>query len=365
MNFLKKDFQFIKMVNIIDQYKSFDLKDKILDYEGLRACHVITVGLNKHIVYNCEILHIPALKWSSIRILYQNGCVVSAHLIDSNQLPSRYNVDPSFSSLEPNTEKAVLIRDRHGDFAIIKSSWEGKINGKKNLVGQIGYLAVTICNIKTRIMTMFNVNVINGQFFEFKLSDIKAKVDLVNGHVSLQLLKPVENVEIERILCFTISISLLHVLLQPKIPLIKNDLNKKLDEEIVPIYRGKKSVKTINIKRFMLLDMIGYAQLIESNLIYNIISEKKRSYFNNWISMNFVKIGNTNFGRWNYNGYNCDADGNNGGDFEDENDCGGCGGCGGGGCDGGGCGGGGCDGGACGGGGCDGGGCDGGGCGCD
>ncbi|RMZ98900.1 glycine-rich domain-containing 2-like [Brachionus plicatilis] len=183
-DFVKNNFELVDKFYIIDECKSFDLKDRFEDDDneknvkevkfsvipdrenlliamvenckknlenkpGLRACHSVTVRNEGIKVYDAEILHIPGLKWSSIRILYNGGCVASAHLIDSSQLPSPYQVEPSFCSFNPKRERALLARGEYGDFAIIKASWEGKKLNSSFEEGSIGYLYITIVELDT------------------------------------------------------------------------------------------------------------------------------------------------------------------------------------------------------------------------
>lgn len=121
----KNSFKHVKYSDIANDYSLlFDLKSFNQVDQVLRANHVIiAIDANKD-VFEVEVLHMPLKHWSSIRVINETKTVVSAHTLDPLQLPRFSNVENEDYALDPSCEKAILVRDFHGDFAIIKGKWQ-------------------------------------------------------------------------------------------------------------------------------------------------------------------------------------------------------------------------------------------------
>ena len=142
-NFKTNPFKEVIMDSCKNDYKYFGLNmiEWKQEEKGSRANHLIHVNLgNKSIaLYDLEMMHVISRKWSSISLRdIQNGnLLASSHLIgvdqlpNINQLPVKYNEKilaeypyltdiPGLIILDDRYEKAMLVRNLRGDFAIIK-----------------------------------------------------------------------------------------------------------------------------------------------------------------------------------------------------------------------------------------------------
>jgi hypothetical protein len=142
-NFKTNPFKEVIMDSCKNDYKYFGLNmiEWKQEEKGSRANHLIHVNLgNKSIaLYDLEMMHVISRKWSSISLRdIQNGnLLASSHLIgvdqlpNINQLPVKYNKKilaeypyltdiPCLIILDDRYEKAMLVRNLRGDFAIIK-----------------------------------------------------------------------------------------------------------------------------------------------------------------------------------------------------------------------------------------------------
>ena len=142
-HFKTNPFKEIIMNSCKDDYKYFGLNmiEWQLDEKGSRANHLIHVNLGKNSIalYDLEMMHVISRKWSSISLRdNQSGnLLASSHLIGLDQLPklhqlpSKYNEKnlaeyqylnkvPGLIMLDDRYEKAMLVRNLEGDFAIIK-----------------------------------------------------------------------------------------------------------------------------------------------------------------------------------------------------------------------------------------------------
>jgi hypothetical protein len=139
-NFKTNPFKEVIMDSCKNDYKYFGLNmiEWKQEEKGSRANHLIHVNLgNKSIaLYDLEMMHVISRKWSSISLRdIQNGnLLASSHLIgvdqlpNINQLPVKYNEKilaeypylTDIPCLDDRYEKAMLVRNLRGDFAIIK-----------------------------------------------------------------------------------------------------------------------------------------------------------------------------------------------------------------------------------------------------
>jgi hypothetical protein len=157
LNILNVIFRKFHMKEIINEYNAFDLGN--IDLTGsrgdcLRAQHTISG------IYNCEVLHVPAIQWSSVRILSRDKSksLTTSNLIGSAQLPSKSQIEedsPYIIDLDPQLEKAMLVKNVDSDFAIVKGKWVGFKRGVAPAVGNSigergspGQLSITILFVK-------------------------------------------------------------------------------------------------------------------------------------------------------------------------------------------------------------------------
>ena len=224
----KKDFYNVNMLDILPEYDMFDLENKNFqdkNGEGIRAIHLVKDDNRKISLYKAEILHIISIQWSSVKILSDNNRLVSsAHLIGSNQLPMLDQISSQSKMITLNTkfEKAMLVRNINGDFAILKGKWIGFNRGKppRGQGNNPGHLMVDYFNIETKQLKRIQVD----KNFRFTISDeyVYVTVDLTDGRVNIRFVNEdthseIKNLHVESIMSCVFAISVLHVLLQPKI----------------------------------------------------------------------------------------------------------------------------------------------------
>lgn len=123
-------FQAIDMKYIFLDYDVFDLHNRDFSGqkgEGIRAQHTITSMINNYeeTLFTAEILHIVSLQWSSVRIMKDNQVYATSHLIGPAHLPPKAKIkyDKLCLTLESKDERAVLVRNIKGDYAILIGKW--------------------------------------------------------------------------------------------------------------------------------------------------------------------------------------------------------------------------------------------------
>ncbi len=131
----KNDFIRVNMNQIKSNYRNFFAESfNFGNGEALKAEHKIIPTLyhesNRKInfeleAYTAEILHLISMQWSSIRILKGNKLLASSKLINLQQLPTyELKLDNNCISLNPSFEKAMIVSNLNGDYALIKGQWK-------------------------------------------------------------------------------------------------------------------------------------------------------------------------------------------------------------------------------------------------
>ena len=254
---------------------------KILDPKYLNARSLDTL-------YTVEILHIISLQWSSIKIYLEENLMATSHLISFNHLPLETQIPfvkypPSYQistssrnvmTLNATNEKAMLIRNINGDFAIVKGKWENLKKGTRGVRGNPGNLTVEIIFLEDKKIQTFEITN-NCFYFEIENKNIQAKVDLRSGNINLKFLKYTNstsaNSETASMVAVASSIAAIHVLLQPK-----KVSNKKLESilTLTPLEekRGDKEIKYLKEDEYLMFAMFGYSYLINSPIFVNYCS---------------------------------------------------------------------------------------------
>lgn len=137
LELIQQPFKSVHMMDIINEYAAFDLKNRNLSGsrgEAIRAQHIIGSMMNNERVslFRAEILHIVSMQWSSVKISLEDRLLATAHLIGWTQLPSNEQIDRETTScitFDPKNERAMLIRNLHGDYAVVKGKWVGMRRG--------------------------------------------------------------------------------------------------------------------------------------------------------------------------------------------------------------------------------------------
>jgi len=349
-------FDEIRITQNLSQFPVFDFQELSYgDDDALIARHTLYLAQpNSNIHQACltvEVLHVISTQWSSIRITDGVKTLASAHMINNSQLPTPEQVNkPNVPSLGKN-ERAMLVRNAAGDFAVVK--------GSKRKDVALQYYLLHNETVKYVKADKDRVQLIDEQL-DLRLDNKSGEftIGFNEGHV--------DELRIESMLAVVFSMSLLHVQLLPKIIDSKRKTFYEKETE------GKIFLSAMGYNELM--NHSKFKELFEKAKISNVSQNNSSSgYYNNdylfftgvmYTSYAAAGCGGSHSDAYCDSGYAvaCDAGGSCGGGAcgSSGGACGGGGaGCGGGGA---GCGGGGagCGGGGCGGGGCGGGGCGGG-----
>jgi hypothetical protein len=265
--------------------------------DGIRAQHVIQVNCNndKVNVYTVDILHVVSIQWSSIKIINDGSLLATSHLIGQADLPEIKEVDDleysrlAYSKqrthnihefgLDPKYEKAMLIRNLNGDYGIVKAKW----------IESQGHLSIHYFDVSTKKSLKFEIE--NNLVYSVRNEYLDFQVNLNKGHIIIKFLKEmneIKNLEVESNLALIFSISVLHVLLQPK---VKPMLNLDLKKFVLPnMYPGNIS---FDLNKSVLLSCVGYAELTRSDAFYcyykNFSKNNTLEYYDN-VDLNKCEI---------------------------------------------------------------------------
>ena len=265
---VKREFKEINMNDCKNEYANFEL-DK-LDYtsssKAMRTYHSIMNHSNTREAFQCEILHVIERKWSGIRILKRNKLIASSSFVGISQLPIDKQIGLSSSangiSLE-KFEKAMLVRNLNGDYAIVKGKWTGlKVKANRHEKGDPGRLSVTYYSFNNSDSVVKCFEVPRSFIFKIENGKTQANVNLKTGAIDLKFNKNqanIESVEVESMLALVLSVSTLHVILQPKRRLGNGSPPaRNAAYSTSPSYQYRRSP----YDNFLLLSMIGYHDIM-------------------------------------------------------------------------------------------------------
>ncbi len=287
--FMKDQFKNYHIQDIMNDCNAFDLKNLNLSGprgECIGAQHQVVINSNSKLidVYKCEVLHIPSIQWSSIRILSQNemDMMTTSNLIGLAQLPLKSQMqDPNYLlDLDPKFEKAMLIKNIYGDFAIVKGKWVGfrrgvapRNRGQRGIPGDPGHLQVIVYFFDSK--SFQKIDVPASFKFEIRTMMATAVVDLQTGKLNVRANdgQNLRSNEVENLVATVLSISTIHVLLQPKQnPCVrvgnKLQIAPRPATTAVPV-RGGRPVRSVIMDDYLLFSMIGYNELVASPCFMN------------------------------------------------------------------------------------------------
>ena len=261
------EFEKAHMSKIKDEMKNFSFKT--YDFNGvngdaLRANHKVkTFCDGTQFLYNVEILHMMYFRWSSIRILDGNkNTKASSRLIGLEHLPSNYLVSYNDGmSLDPTFEKAMLVSNFEGDFSIIKGKWVGFEIPESDNPGNRGSLHISLFSIAKNSTQNFVVP--KNLILEMNIDEIAARINFKTGEVEFRFNEK-QNLAslpiVESTIATILSISVLHVLLQPKILMLSQP---KIESNV-----NLRKVDTSEFSNNLLLNIVGF-DLLYSSLASN------------------------------------------------------------------------------------------------
>jgi hypothetical protein len=268
------EFLPLHMNSVRNEYRVFDFKNKNFSHdkgEAIRGHHQIMIGgSNRQLSqpYTAEIMHIMAHRWSSIRILSKNKVMATGHLINQESLPiDQQGISLSSEMVLEKFEKVMLIRNKNGDYAILKGKWNGFMpRTRRNPYGKQGSLTIKYYSFQTKKTQSF---VISNEFeFSFQSESIIAIVDLKTGKITLRFLnkEQINNTEVESVLAIVFSVSVLYILLQPK---VRETAPPPMNSAIPMNRSAYRPVPRSDILGIALLSSIGYMALINTPVFIN------------------------------------------------------------------------------------------------
>ena len=287
LNLQMSPFTGIDMNQIGGEYAMFDLKNKDFSGrkgEGIRAQHLIhsTKDSQQVHLYTAEIVHVVSLQTSLIKIsLGGTRLMATANLIGLIHLPYVQHIsDKSIMTLDPKFEKAMLVRNLHGDYAIVKGKWIGLRRGvpprrnkqgimMRGIPGSPGNLSIEIYSCLKK--TIEKAELDQSGVFRVYSEHLITTINLKNGVVEIRFVgSVVALLEVESMLAIIFAISALHVLLQPKEKPMQagNQGTAKPAVVLSPQNRiggSSRPVRPYDTSNYMMLGMFGYNELITSD----------------------------------------------------------------------------------------------------
>ncbi|CAL1535156.1 unnamed protein product, partial [Lymnaea stagnalis] len=190
-------------------------------------CEVASHKVINHrgaVMFTCRLIHSQPLLQSAVHVFYQDKMVAVGHLVGTDQIPIPTQVANRSGcvTLNPRAgERAVLIKNHKGDWALAVGRWTGykrgvpgiagtrNQKGRKGVPGSPGTLHLKIWTMSERAMKEMKLSY-DSNIYSMRLQG--ALVDLKAGLISVD--ESCDNVAESLALAF--SIALLHVLCQPR-----------------------------------------------------------------------------------------------------------------------------------------------------
>ena len=194
--------------------------------------NILTIDLSN--MFQVKINFIESIQsWSNISLLNKNDELISySRLINLNELPSSDLISNIETNLDIKYERAMLLTDKNGDYAIVKGRFK---SNNKFIIKYISLLDSCV-QIKLEIKT-------NQQYLNFKMDDLNVEIDLKTGSI-----KTDSNFNLNtysKILTFLFSLICLYL------PIISYNESTTSDYLIFNIFENNQPNK---IKQFDLVD---------------------------------------------------------------------------------------------------------------
>ena len=205
---------------LIDKNQCFELlnllNEQIINsndtYETiLHASHQLVVK-NQKTYYNIEtIMTNKPFPFSGFKIQHLNSILSLSKTIDTEHIPSVGYPYPCLS-LDCKSQRAMLVQNSNGDYAILKAEW---IDDKNN-----GYLKIDWYSFEMNSITTYAFK--DPLYFKFKNPEntVFTNIDLENGIIDISFNNNAN--KIESVLSCILSIVQLNIIVIPK---YKNGLN--------------------------------------------------------------------------------------------------------------------------------------------
>ena len=169
--------------------------------------------------FHLRIVHSLSPKVSVIEVAdFNSEMVANAHIVDNGTLPSVVQVsDPKqCATLNPQTQRAIVIRSENCDWGIIRASWQGY-----RKFFNPGYLAAELFLVgqQPKKWIPFQCSGHKNTTFTVDLSDYES----IKGHVAIDIKNATASFEgtvacVPELVCLSASLAVLFTLCQPREP---------------------------------------------------------------------------------------------------------------------------------------------------
>lgn len=176
------------------------------------------------VIFTCRVIHSLPLLMSAVQVFFHSRMTAVAHLVGSDQipLPSQLSDPKKVFSLNPGDgQRAVLIKNKTGDWGLLKGQWTGfrkyqpatpatkGKKAKKETPWNPGTLSLSFYKCATGAWQHL-ILPYQQENFRFMIQD--ANIDLRTGTIEINS----ESNEVAENLALAFSVALLHVLCQPR-----------------------------------------------------------------------------------------------------------------------------------------------------
>ncbi|ELT88483.1 hypothetical protein CAPTEDRAFT_202493 [Capitella teleta] len=201
--------------------------------DNTNTCNVASHRLFNHaqqLMFTIRVIHSIPLMMSAVQVYHLDQMISVAHLIGTDQLPT----DDMIVGMKCPTldysdgERALIIKDHAGDWAIAVGRWVGfrkgvpgrpgipgtadsdPIPGVPGVPGSPGHLSVFVYNLRKSSYTKMDILDKPSSGYAFEVDDIL--VDM--KHANMTLLPECDT--IGQNICLAVSVAVLQVLCQPR-----------------------------------------------------------------------------------------------------------------------------------------------------
>ena len=291
---LEREFSIFNELKHRDPNRKNDLDATLIGIIGEHSIQILSpdnsAESNSKQLYTFEMVHVVSpFRSSSVKIFCENTLLATSHVISLNHLPvvGQFEQAKRLLTLDPNSEKAMLVRNLNGDFAIIKGKWMNVIKGIPGTASQLGtrgnngHLRVEVFFLNSNVTTKV-IEISDISDFVIGNNNIELVANVSDGRINIQFKTEIGKVidsEIESMIAIALSISTIHVLLQPK----------KVGFVTIPQLRGDKVIKFVDTETNVMLAIFGYSFLI--GLPFFSDNPEQTSCFNGWLNVGTVDGG--------------------------------------------------------------------------
>ncbi len=132
--------------------------------------NVLKIDLN---VFQVKINFIESFQsWSNIKLIKDDELISYSRLTNLNELPSSDLISNIETNLDIKYERAMLLTDKNGDYAIVK----GRFKSNDKFI--IKYISLLDSCVKIRLEIKTN-----QQYLNFKMDDLNVEIDLKTGSI--------------------------------------------------------------------------------------------------------------------------------------------------------------------------------------